>query len=153
MFVRSCRNVVPDVGQSPLLIEGDLTVNPRSHWSVRLVLLLRWRSTSRKMRGSWVVGPDEHRERCRSWQSVSSVVIVELSDFPVERPRAVQWVVESFPREGHDPVTWPEKTLAVKRFSETDRPAYPLRLCGHARGTLMKSPKPRSEGDMPLRFA
>ena len=41
MLVRSCRDFVPDVGQFSLVSEGDLTVNRRSHWSVRLVLLPR----------------------------------------------------------------------------------------------------------------
>ena len=51
----------------------------------------------------------------------------EFSDFHVECPRTVQWAVQGFAREGHDPVTWLEKTLAVKRFSETDRSVQTLR--------------------------
>ena len=73
------------------------------------------------------VDRDEHGERWSSWRSASSFVVTdEFSEFPVERPRTVQWEVQSFAREGHDPVTWLEKTLATKRFSETDRSVYEL---------------------------
>ena len=69
----------------------------------------------------------EHGERYRSWRSVSSSIVTdEFSDFPLEGPRKVQWVDHSFAREGHDLVTWLEKTLAVKRFSETGRSVYRL---------------------------
>ena len=85
-----------------------------------------WRRRSLQGRRTVLgVERDEHGERWRSWRSVSSSIVTdEFSEIPVEGPRKVQGVVQSFAREGHDSVTWLARALAVK----TDRSVCEVRV-------------------------
>ena len=72
---------------------------------------------------------DEQGERWRSWREVAAVLYADtFPDFPVEGPRTMLWIVRSFAKEGLDPVTWLERHLSLKKFSDTDRSVHELRV-------------------------
>lgn len=71
---------------------------------------------------------DDQGERYRPWREVVPLLETdECSDWPVEGPRTILWLMKQFSRANLGPQQWLERFLSTSRWSDIDRSVHELK--------------------------
>ena len=70
---------------------------------------------------------DAHGERRDFRDAVREMQEDDFTDWPVDDPRTVLWILKSMSRDSLAPVAWVERYLTLNAYSDTDRSQYELR--------------------------